>query len=151
MKLSYIQSHHYGEEEWKRRGMFDWLCNACDNEEIKLKDTKRVQEHFRNILTLTGWSGPARISVDSNLTVFSLKADLAFQVQLGNISRCAYDLLKIQYMYQAGKINTAALVLPTNSASKQLGTNSANSSRVWNELQIFNRVVTVPLLLLAIE
>ncbi|MBT2289065.1 hypothetical protein J7E73_07940 [Paenibacillus albidus] len=151
MKLAYFHSHHYGAEEWKRRELFDWICNACDSPGLKIRDTKNVQEHFRDVLTLAGWSGPARISVDSNLSIFSLKADLAFQVQLGNISRCAYDLLKIQYMYQSGKINMAALAVPTNSASKELGSNSANSNRVWNELQIFNRVITVPILLLAVE
>lgn len=151
MKLSYVQSHHYGEEEWKRRELFDWVCSICSNPHISIKVTKRVHEHFRESLTLGGWPGPVRIAPESNATVFSLKSDLLFQIQLGNISRCAYDLLKIQYMYQSGKINAAALVVPTNSAAKQLSTNITDSHRVWNELQIFNRVLTVPLLLLAIE
>jgi hypothetical protein len=151
MKLAYCRSHHYGEDEWKKRDLYNWICAACNNPHINIKDTKKVQQHFRDELTLSGWSGPARLSVDSNLSVFSLKSDLVFQIQMGNISRCAYDLLKIQYLYQSGKVNVAALVLPTNSASKQLSTNTANAHRVWNELQIFNRVLTVPILLLAIE
>lgn len=151
MKLAYVRSHHYGEEEWKKRELFDWVCGICNNNNISIKATKRVHEHFRECLTLSGWPGPVKIAVESNATVFSLKSDLLFQIQLGNISRCAYDLLKIQYMYQSGKINAAALVVPTNSAAKQLSTNITDSHRVWNELKIFNRVLTIPLLLLAIE
>ncbi|WP_127589973.1 BglII/BstYI family type II restriction endonuclease [Paenibacillus lautus] len=151
MKLISTFSHHYGEEEWLKRDLHQWVCSICNRDNLNVTRTKDIHQHFRDELTNAGWSGPAKVSIDSNLSVFSLKADLAFQVQLGNISRCAYDLLKIQYLYQSGKINAAALVLPTNEASKKIGTSSANASRIWNEVQIFNRVITVPILILAIE
>lgn len=153
MKLSYYHSHHYGAEEWKKRGLNDWIKNICNEPSINIKQaqTKDIQAYFRDELTRRGWSDPVRISVDSKLTVFSLYDDLAFQAQTGNVSRYAYDLLKFQYLYQSGKINAAALALPTKECAKHIGDNVANAERAWNELCVFNRVVTVPIILLAFE
>ncbi|MCA1040550.1 hypothetical protein LCM00_13635 [Bacillus infantis] len=153
MRLAYYHSHHYGEEEWKKRGLDIWIKNICNEPSINIKfaKTKEIQGYFRDELTKKGWSDPARISVDCNLTVSSLHSDLVFQVQTGNVSRYAYDLLKFQYLYQCGKINAAALALPTKEGAKQIGDNVANAERAWNELCVFNRVITVPIILLAFE
>ncbi len=154
MKLVNYYSHHYGKEEWEKRDMFSWVISIFDepNLNIRLSNTRDIHQHFREHLTKRGWSNAAKISVDSNLTVYSLYTDLALQVQTGNICRYSYDLLKIQYLYQSEKINAAALVLPTKEAAKNMGDNNlATSERVWNELRIFSRVITVPILILAFE
>ena len=80
-----------------------------------------------------------------------MKDDLAFQLQTGNMSRAPYDLLKLQYLFQSGKIEAAALALPTKEAAKEIGDNIANAERVIKELQLFDRVITVPILVVAFE
>ncbi|WP_342598076.1 BglII/BstYI family type II restriction endonuclease [Psychrobacillus sp. FSL H8-0483] len=151
MKLAACYSHRYGEEEWARRDLLDWIKSICEESSIDGSMSKVVTKHFRDQLTAKGWSDPVRISVDSNVTIFSLYSDLAFQVQTGNVSRYAYDLLKLQYLYQAGKINAVGFALPSKEAAKKMNDNVANAERAWKELCIFDRIITVPILILAFE
>jgi hypothetical protein len=77
--------------------------------------------------------------------------DLAFQIQTGNVSRAFYDLLKMQYLYMQKKIEAAALAVPTKDAANLIASNVAHSERVWGELQLFDRIITVPTLIIAFE
>jgi hypothetical protein len=80
-----------------------------------------------------------------------MQDDLAFQLQTGNMSRAPYDLLKLQYLFQSKKIQAAGIALPTREAAKIIGDNIANAERVIKELELFDRVITVPILVVAFE
>ena len=41
--------------------------------------------------------------------------------------------------------------MPTLKAAQTIGSNIANVERIWNELNIFDRVITVPMLVIAFE
>jgi hypothetical protein len=92
-----------------------------------------------------------RIAQNFDLTVTGRYRDLAFQIQTGNISRAMYDLLKLQYLYLQEKIEAAALAVPTKTASALIASNVANVDRVWSEVQLFDRVITFPLLIIGFE
>ena len=85
------------------------------------------------------------------LTVFAMKDDLAFQLQTGNMSRAPYDLLKLEYLFRSNRIEAAALALPTKEAAGIIGDNIANADRVCRELKLFDRVITVPIVVVAFE
>jgi len=76
---------------------------------------------------------------------------MAFQVQTGNISRAMYDLLKLQHLYATSRISVAALAVPTTEASQLIASNAAQADRVWREVRLFERTITVPLLVLAFQ
>jgi hypothetical protein len=61
------------------------------------------------------------------------------------------DLLKLQTLYTGGSIKTAILVVPTYLAAKALGDNLANYERLTREMEIFERVITVPLAIIGME
>ena len=82
---------------------------------------------------------------------FPRKSDLAFQLQTGNISRYAYDLLKLQHLYSKHEIESAILAVPTKTAASKIGSNIANVERIWNEINIFDRFITLPIMLIAFE
>lgn len=153
--MRYVEaySHHNGEAEWVRRELFEWLTDvfAAPDIEIKKGCSTLVRAHIRQQFDDQGWSGEVKIDQGFDLTVFSRKDDLAFQVQTGNISRVPYDLLKIQHLYVTGKIEAAALAVPTFPAAQLMGSNIANFSRVMGELSLFSRVITIPLLLISFE
>jgi hypothetical protein len=67
------------------------------------------------------------------------------------MSRAPYDLLKLQYLFQTQRIEAAALALPTQSAAKIIGDNLAHAERVCRELKLFDRVITVPIIVVAFE
>jgi hypothetical protein len=153
MKYLEAYNHHNGETEWVKRELFEWLTDVfvAPSIDVAQGSTALIRSHIRTQFDNEGWSGEVRIDSNFDLTVFSMKDDLAFQVQTGNISRAMYDLLKIQYLYSAEKIEACALAVPSALAAQKLGSNIANFTRVMNELILFDRVISVPLLLISFE
>lgn len=153
MRFVNAYSHHNAKAEWDRRDLFEWLTDVFDAPNIKVekRSTPTIREHIRTQFDSQGWSGEARIDSTRDLTVFSIKDDLAFQVQTGNISRALYDLLKLQFLFSAKKIDACALAVPSSIAAQKIGSNISNYNRLHNELQLFDRVISVPLLLISFE
>ncbi len=146
-------SHRYGQEEAAEIGVEAFARSLVTSDAIKVrkKSTKQIREHIRLGLTRGGWTGKARVKQQYNLTVSSLSAQAAFQIQTGNIARVMYDLLKLQALFMDGRIRVAIIAVPTTAASRKLGSNYASFSRVRNELSLFNHIITVPIFLLGIE
>lgn len=153
MKYLEAYSHHNGEAEWVRRDLFEWLTDvfAAPSLEICKGCTSNIRAHIRSQLDNEGWSGEVKIDPSFDLTIFSMKDDLAFQVQTGNVSRGIYDFMKLQYLYSAGKIEAAAMAVPSSTAAQKIGSNVANFNRLMNELELFDRVISIPLLLISFE
>jgi hypothetical protein len=153
MKLAFTYVHHNGDTEWKKRELFDWLTDVFEAPAIKLgpRCTPDIRHYIAGEFQGEGWAQDVKIDQGLNLTVLAMKDDLAFQLQTGNMSRAPYDLLKLQHLHQTKKIEAAALALPTKLAAAKIGSNIANAERVSQELSVFDRVITVPILLIAFE
>lgn len=154
MKVAYTYDDHHGAgAEWGRRDLRDWLTDVFDAPALKIapRCTSEIRKYVEEKFVSEGWALDVRLDSDSGIKVFSMKGDLAFQLQTGNMSRAPYDLLKLQYLFQIQKIESAALALPTKEAAKIIGDNIANAERIIKELQLFDRVITVPILVIAFE
>jgi hypothetical protein len=153
MNLVEAYNHHNGQMEWQKRELFEWLTDVFEAPSLQIAkgSTTGIRAHIRKQFDDQGWSGEVGIDPGYDLTVFSMKNDLAFQVQTGNISRAFYDLMKLQYLFAAKKINAAALAVPSSDAAAVLGSNIASYDRIYRELQLFSRVISVPLLLISFE
>lgn len=153
MKLAATYSHHKGASVWKDRDLYEWITDLFEVPSLTVtaRATGTVREHVRKELEKEGWAFNVRIDSEADLTVFSKKDDLVVQLQTGNISRYVYDLLKIQHLYSKKEIEAAALAVPTKAAAERLGSNITNCDRVWNELNIFSRVITVPIMVISFE
>jgi hypothetical protein len=153
MKFAEAFSLHHGDAEWQRRDLSDWLTDLFEAPSIQIEArcTGHIRTHIREELTNAGWAFSPRIEPNYDLTVTGMYRDLAFQVQTGNISRAVYDLMKLQYLYTQKKIEAAALAVPTKAAADIIGSNIANADRVWSELQLFDRIITVPMLLISFD
>ena|ERR1043165_8846115 len=146
-------SLHNGETEWQRRELYEWLTDLFEAPSILIEpgSTGRIRAHLHDELSNAGCSHNVRIDPNFDLTVTGIYRDLAFQVQTGNISRAMYDLIKLQYLWTQKKIEAAALAVPTKTAADIIGSNVANVDRLWGEVRLFDRIVTVPLLLISFE
>ena len=147
-------SHRNGRVEWEKRELDEWITDVFNAPAITLQAhaTAAIRDHVRNELTNQGWSDEVPIAPNfTGVTVFSQKDDLAIQIQTGNVSRVFYDLLKLQYLFNRNKIEAAGLAVPTRSGAQQLGSNIANYERLCAELQLYDRVITVPILVLGFE
>jgi hypothetical protein len=146
-------SGHNGVAEWQRRELYDWATDLfmVPAIEVSYGCTSAIRSHLRNELTRAGWSYNVRIDPEFDLTVTGLYRDVAFQVQTGNIARAIYDLVKLQHLYSRLKIQAAAIAVPTKSAAALIGSNVAHDERLWGELKLFDRIITVPLMLISFE
>ncbi len=153
MKFAGAYSLHNGQAEWERRELSDWLTDLFEAPGIAIGAgcTGRIREHLQTELIASGWAHSVRIDPNYDLTVTGRYRDLAFQIQTGNISRAIYDLMKFQYLYLQGKIEAAALAVPTKAASVLIASNVASVERVWGEVQLFDRIITFPLLIVGFE
>src|SRR5262249_5500522 len=119
--------------------------------ELRRKCTPDIRKHVASEFEREGWALDVKLDQELGLTVFAMRDDLAFQLQTGNMSRAPYDLLKLQYLYTSQRIQCAALALPTRSGAAEIGDNIANADRLRNELDLFSRVISVPIMLIAFE
>lgn len=147
-------SHRNGNVEWEKRELDEWITDVFNAPSIKLEAhaTIAIRDHVRRELTTEGWSDEVPIAPNfAAVTVFSQKDDLAVQIQTGNVSRVFYDLLKLQYLFTKNKIEAAALAVPSKSGAQLLGSNIANFERLCGELQLYDRIITLPILVIAFE
>jgi len=154
MKLAYTyDDHHSSGAEWERRDLKEWLTDVFEAPAVTVEPrcTPVVRKHVEDEFLNEGWALNVNLDKGSGLSVFAMRDDLAFQLQTGNMSRAPYDLLKLQYLFQSKRIGAAALALPTKKAAKTIGDNIANAERVIKELELFDRVITVPILVVAFE
>lgn len=113
--------------------------------------SKDIRDHVRGLLSTAGWALDFPVESPYSLNVTAKRRDLAFQIQTGNASRAAYDLVKLQHLYLARQIQAACLALPSPQAAVAMGSNLANSKRFSEEINLFSRQITVPLILVAFE
>jgi hypothetical protein len=153
MKLAWVYDHNNGKAEWARRELDDWLTDVFEAPSIALQRgaTTEIRSHVRAEFEKEGWAINVKIALESDLSVFAVKDDLAVHLQTGNMSRAPYDLLKLEYLKTTNRIAAAALAVPTRSAAFQLGSNIAHGDRIQNELLLFRHIITVPILLVAFE
>lgn len=153
MNLAFTHEHHNASIVWSKRDLFGWLTDIFSAPAIMIKPhcTPAIRNHLVSEFQKGGWANDVKVNQEIGIKVFALKEDLAFQLQTGNMSRAPYDLLKLQYLFQSGKIEGAALALPTRHCASKIGSNLANAERICKELIVFSRVITVPILIIAFE
>ena len=109
---------------------------------------KALLEGFKS----TGWSKPIALSVHSGITITSVKDNVGLCLQTGgNMARGYADLIKLQTLYLRETISAGVILLPTKIAADALGSNIANSDRFMRELDIFDRTITMPLVVIGWE
>ena len=92
------------------------------------------------------------VADDVDLTLNLVKDKVVVQVQLGNVARAFYDLMKMQAMHTQNRAACGVLVVPTSAAARQIGSNLAQFERVSKELQgVFFHQITIPVLVVGIE
>ena len=72
-------------------------------------------------------------------------------MQLGNTCRVNSDMLKLETLFKLGRIDAAALVVPTDAYSKFLGSNHASVGNAERDLTVFGVAITVPIAVVGVE
>lgn len=111
----------------------------------------KIKGEILNHLLSSGWSGEVELDPVSKITITSAKNKIGLAFQTGNMGRMYADLLKLQTLYLRETIKAGVFIVPTYDAAQLLGDNVTNFDRLTKELVIFERAVTVPILIYGFE
>ena len=106
-----------------------------------------IRLDMKERLSKEGWSGAYRLDADSQITITSYQRNTGLCVQTGNVSRIYADLLKLQTLYNKSKIDSALIIVPLEKTASILAKNMATYERLSRELLIFDRVITMPIVI----
>jgi hypothetical protein len=110
-----------------------------------------IRDAFLAHLKSSGWSSEVAVSMDSDMTITSMKDSVGLCMQTGNMARMYADLIKLQTMYLDNAIKSAAIVVPSQPMAALLGDNIAQATRLERELAIFRKAYHVPTLIFALQ
>jgi hypothetical protein len=127
--------------------------NAIANRKVTIARGKasELRDDILRSLTNAGWSPEVEIDPTSKISITSIKKRVGLCLQTGNMGRMYADMLKLQTLYLRESITTGVFILPGANAAKKLGDNLANFDRLVRELPIFERTITLPILIAAID
>ena len=147
-----VLSHRFGEQVIETSLLNEVIVavNECPHDPGPGKSSP-VRDHILEALSKSGWSDELDVDCQSAFTITSIKGRIGLCLQTGNMSRMYADLLKLQTIYLRGLIEAAIMLLPTTEAAQSFGSNIANQERLMRELAIFERVITVPMLVVGIK
>lgn len=98
-----------------------------------------------------GWSDEYYLDRASKITITSIKEKTGLCIQTGNMARMYADLLKLQALFSRGIITGGVMILATASCGRSFGGNVASYERAIRELTIFDKVITMPLLIIGFD
>ena len=121
--------------------------------QVRRGNATQLRDQFLDSLMMSGWSSEVSVSPrQSAMTITSINLTTGLCLQTGgNASRIYADLLKLQALYLDGVITCGVFVLPSAPVARNLGDNIAQADRLIRELNIFKKVVTLPLLVYSLE
>ncbi|WP_060209923.1 BglII/BstYI family type II restriction endonuclease [Sporosarcina koreensis] len=119
--------------------------------EINKGCASSLRETIKRQIQLQGWSGETRVDKSNNITITSMKDNIGLCLQTGNVGRFYADMLKLQTLYLNGKIDAGIYIIPTNNAAKKMGGNLANYERFIRELDLYKKIITIPIHVIGIE
>jgi hypothetical protein len=113
--------------------------------------SKSLRKRIADGLKRKGWSSKVKLSVHSNISITAVCGKTALCLQTGNAGRFYADLLKLQFLFQKGRISSAIYILPTSRLAKKMGSNLASFERLVTELKLFHKVITVPTIVIGMQ
>jgi hypothetical protein len=112
--------------------------------------TTEIRQEWADRLGTDGWVSNYLLP-NSRMHVSFWRSGFGLCVQLGNTCRANSDMLKLETLFKLGRIDAAALVVPTDSYSKFLGSNHASVGTAERDLTVFDVTITLPIAVVGVE
>jgi len=137
------------------RALADELMGAIGtiswSETTRARGVTGIRRAVVDRLTVLGWSDPVRIRSSLGITITAMNQRIGLCLQTGNMARFYADLMKLQLVFVDGVANGAVYVVPTKKAASELGSNLVNFERIVAETRLFQRIITLPLIVVGFE
>lgn len=117
----------------------------------KINVAQSLRRDLLTQLKMIGWSEGFKLDSNSEITLTSYFNHIVLCLQTGNMSRFYADLLKLQYVYNINKASAGIYLIPSKSLAKTMGSNIANYERFTNELSLFKKIITMPLIIIGLK
>jgi len=153
MKICDIYSYNSADEHLNSlENIYTDIKKVLNNHKLKFAkgNTRVIKKTIREEFTRNGWVDNVKIA-GTHLSISFLKSRVGICFQLGNVSRTYADILKIQYLVNSNVIDLGILIVPHQLESKMLGQNYARYDRLVSELELFNKFITIPILLIGLS
>jgi hypothetical protein len=151
--MQHLLTDHCGGTKKVPRAILDEVLACVDSIQVKLAKGAviKIRNQLSSSLLLKGWPAEIMVSKESKISITSAKKDVGLCVQTGNMARIYADMLKLQTLYLDGHIKSAIVIVPSAIVAKKVGSNVVNSTRLTRELEIFQRVIHLPIALISLE
>ncbi|AXY36811.1 BglII/BstYI family type II restriction endonuclease [Bacillus velezensis] len=145
-------NHHLGSLAIKE-SIIQPLLESLGATEIKIEKgcASVLRKAVERLIQLQGWSGKIKIDKSKGITITSMKDNVGLCLQTGNVGRFYADILKLQTLYLNGKAEAGMLILPTKQAANIMGDNLVNYERCVEELDLYKKIITMPILVIGID
>ena len=133
------------------------LCDEVEDALVRckikpaLRAAPTIRDDIMPRLIRAGWSDEVSVSIGSQITITSTRSNVGLCLQTGNMSRLYADLMKLQKLFLDNSIKAGIMAVPNAEAARALGQNIANYTRLTKELEIFRKVVHMPLIVYGFE
>lgn len=151
--MKFIQHDHCGgvsKVPKARRDEVETALNEC-SVKPELRSAKHIRDKLKESLVRAGWSDEVPLSIVSRITITSTKSNIGLCLQTGNMSRLYADMMKMQKLFLDDSIRAGIMLVPTLDGACALGDNIANYNRLTKELDIFGKVIHMPLIVYGFE
>ena len=150
--ITVTHSHFNGEKEVPGAYVLELRSVIEDYKQtLGLYSISDFKKYLLPAIHKKGWSDEYYLDRTSKITITSIKEHTGLCIQTGNMARMYADLLKLQSLYSRETIANGVLIIPTASCGKSFGGNVASYERVIRELTIFDKVITMPLLIIGFD
>lgn len=148
----FMYNHHLGAQAIPSN-ILEPLWESLDSIQFGIKKgcASNIRDTIKRQIQLQGWSGETRVDKSNNITITSMKDNVGLCLQTGNVGRFYADMLKLQTLYLNGKIESGITIIPTNNAAKIMGGNLANYERYIRELDLYKKIITIPIHVIGFE
>jgi hypothetical protein len=139
----------------RERMILGQIESALNRPGIRLERgiTPVLKEEIEDELESHGWARRMRIDVDFHAHINAFHTSgVALQVQMGNVARAFYDLMKLQRLREIQKADVGVLVVPMRVSALKIGSNLASFERLSEEHEMmFREQISIPLVIFGIS
>ena len=152
MKICDQYSHLNALDMVQNKGIYEEIVSSLNQKDVIFEKgnplfiNKSISESFNSF----GWGDDIRLK-NSRLSISFLKSKVGLCVQLGNVARMYADILKLCYLYDEGIIDVGSISVPHKIESRILGQNYARYDRLIKEVELFQKIIKVPILIIGLS
>ncbi len=118
--------------------------------EFRRNKSGELKNRLNTEFKLMGWYNSLKVDPKLNWKIQYYYEDTAILYYFSNKARASLDLVKIQHMHQSKKIKKSVYIVLCKKEAVEMGDNLANFENIVKEINIFNKIFTLPILLIGV-